>query len=93
MYTRKFLLTSILLSLAVFTFVQPADNTAISGYLKDVSGSPIPGAYVKLRRTGTGVFLSMLNANTKTFRWTTGSPVKNTYHQSRILTSFLYKEI
>ncbi|HWV67503.1 TonB-dependent receptor [Chitinophaga sp.] len=51
MYIRKLLLTSILLSLAVFSFAQQINNAVISGYLKDASGSPIPGASVKLHHT------------------------------------------
>lgn len=48
MYIRKLLLTSILLSLVLYTYAQSVSTTTISGYLKDATGTPVPGASVKL---------------------------------------------
>ncbi|MGO4290691.1 TonB-dependent receptor [Chitinophaga sp. RAB17] len=48
MYIRKILLTSILLSLVLFTYAQSVGTATISGYLKDAAGTPVPGASVKL---------------------------------------------
>lgn len=47
MYIKRFLLLSILLSLAFLTHAQSVG--IISGYLKDASGDPVPGASVKLQ--------------------------------------------
>lgn len=51
MYIRKLLLTSIFLSLAFFADAQSVSYATISGYVKDASGSPIPGASVKLQHS------------------------------------------
>jgi outer membrane receptor protein involved in Fe transport len=48
MYIRKLLLTGIMLSLVLFTYAQSVSTATISGYLKDPSGAPVPGASVKL---------------------------------------------
>lgn len=92
MYIRELLLTGILLSLTVFTLALPAN----SGYLKETSGSPIPGAAEKLHHTSanaisnTDVFFSTRNVHPGT---NSGGRKDDGYYQNRILISFLYKEI
>ena len=92
MYIRELLLTGILLSLTVFTLALPTNN----GYLKEASGSPIPGAAEKLHHTSvntishTDVFFSIRNVHPGTN--SEGRKNKG-YYPNRILISLLYKEI
>ena len=91
MYIRELLLTGILLSLTVFTLALPTN----SGYLKEASGSPIPGAAEKLHHTSVNAI-----SHTDVFSVSGMYPGTNSegrknkgYYQNRILISLLYKEI
>ncbi|CAL1519510.1 TonB-dependent receptor [Chitinophaga sp. MM2321] len=51
MHIKRVLLTSILCFLTFFSFSQSGENAAISGQLKDQSGTAIPGASIKLQHS------------------------------------------